>query len=400
MGAQLPQRIFTYLQTTSNNSRTAHGGSEIYSKLEADPRLVQLFAGYTLSKDYNEERGHANSLTDVRATQRVNEKTPATCYSCKSSDNPRLWSDLGMAEFDKTPFATLGERITNPIGCADCHEANSMKLIVSNPALEAALEAQGNDWRTFTRQEMRTVVCGNCHVEYYFRGDAKLLTFPWAGGTSIESIAAYYQGIEFSDWTHADSQAPMIKMQHPEFEMFTAGSTHYAAGVACADCYMPYTHASAAKYSTHNVRSPLLNASVACGACHPEVEYATARVAAIQAQTRATLDAAEEALIAAIQAIHAAAAQPSVQVARLEQARRLHREAQLRWDFVAAENSMGFHNPEDALRILAAATDLARQAQVRALQAAPPAAAFAPLTGRNLVTSARARPTGAHRRFE
>jgi len=377
-GLNFPNEYSTYLQTTNNNSRTAYGGSEPYSKLEADPRLVQLFAGYSFSKDYNEERGHGNSLTDVRATKRVNEKTPGTCYSCKSSDNPRLWSELGMAEFDETPFATLGERIINPIGCANCHEANTMKLIVTNPALETSLEAQGKDWRTFTRQEMRTVVCGNCHVEYYFQGDGKMLVFPWAGGTRIENIAAYYEGIKFSDWTHADSDAPMIKIQHPEFEMFTAGSTHFAAGVACADCHMPYTRDSAAKYSTHNVRSPLLNASAACGACHPDIEYATERVAAIQAQVRATMDAAEDALIAAIQAIHASAAVPSADAARLEEARRLHREAQLRWDFVAAENSMGFHNPEEALRILAVATDLARQAQVAALQAAAPASAPAP----------------------
>ena len=54
---------------------------------------------------------------------------------------------------------------------------------------------------------------------------------------------------------------------------------------------------------------------------------------------------------------------------RLAEARNLHREAQLRWDFVAAENSMGFHNPEEALRILAKATDLARQAELKAVLA-------------------------------
>ena len=377
-GLNFPNEYSTYLQTVSNAARTAYGGSEPYSKLEADPRLVALFAGYSFSKDYNEERGHGNSLTDVRATLRINDKTPGTCYSCKSSDNPRLWSELGMAEFDRLPFATLGERISNPIGCANCHEANTMRLVVTNPALENALTAQGKDWRTFTRQEMRTVVCGNCHVEYYFEGDGKLLTFPWDGGSRIDDIAAYYAKEQFADWTHAASGAAMIKMQHPEFEMFTAGSTHFAAGVACADCHMPYTRDGAAKFSTHNVRSPLLNAATACGACHQNVEYATGRVAVIQAQTRATMEAAEDALIAAIEAIHAAASSPAADAGRLEQARSLHREAQLRWDFVAAENSMGFHNPEEALRILAAATDLARQAQIMALQATTAKFAFAP----------------------
>ena len=182
--------------------------------------MIQLFAGYPFSIDYNEERGHMNSLTDVRATKRVNEKTPGTCYSCKSSNNPGLWDSMGAADFFKTPFAELGKQITEPIGCANCHEANTMRLIVTNPAFEEALVAQGLDWRTFTRQEMRTVVCGNCHVEYYFKGDGKYLTFPWENGRRIENISEYYQEEGFKDWDHADSGAPMIKMQHPEFEIY------------------------------------------------------------------------------------------------------------------------------------------------------------------------------------
>ncbi len=113
---------------------------------------------------------------------------------------------MGMADYDKTPFAELGKQITQPIGCANCHEANTMKLIVTNPALEEALKAQGKDWRTFTRQEMRTVVCANCHVEYYFKGDGKYLTFPWANGTKIENIADYYAELGFKDWEHPQIQ--------------------------------------------------------------------------------------------------------------------------------------------------------------------------------------------------
>jgi nitrite reductase (cytochrome c-552) len=156
----------------------------------------------------------------------------------------------------------------------------------------------------------------------------------------------------------------MIKMQHPEYEIFTADSTHYKAGVACADCHMPYTRDGAAKFSTHDVKSPLLNAQTACGQCHTDVEYVTSRVSIIQEQVHSTMIATEDALVEAIQAIEAAAA--DADPAALEEARRLHREAQLRWDFIAAENSMGFHNPTEVLRILASATDLARQAQLAA----------------------------------
>jgi nitrite reductase (cytochrome c-552) len=245
-----------------------------------------------------------------------------------------------------------------------------MRLIVTNPALDEALKAQGKDWRTFTRQEMRTVVCANCHVEYYFEGDGKYLVFPWEQGTRIENISAYYAEIGFKDWEYPDTQTPMIKMQHPEFEMYTAESTHYKAGVSCADCHMPYTRDGATKYSDHNVRSPLLNAEAACGQCHTDVAYVTGRVAEIQTQVFNTMIATEEALVDAIDALKAAALSETLDVTLLEEARQLHREAQLRWDFVAAENSMGFHNPEEALRILASATDLARQAQLKAVQAA------------------------------
>jgi nitrite reductase (cytochrome c-552) len=369
-GVNWPNEYDTFLLTKDNNTATTYGGSEAYSKLEKDPRLVTLFAGYPFSKDYDEERGHENALDDVRTTKRVNETTHATCYSCKSSNNPQLWTEMGMAAYDAALFSEMSPHLTNTIGCANCHEANTMRLVVTNPALVEALEAQGKDWTTFSRQEMRTVVCANCHVEYYFKGDDKYLTFPWKNGTRIENIAQYYADEGFKDWEYPDAGTPMIKMQHPDFEMFTADSTHYKAGVACADCHMPYTRDGAMKYSSHNIRSPLLNAEAACGQCHTDVAYVTDRVATIQKQVNDTMIASEEAIISAIKAITAAAATPKVNTALLDEARNLHREAQLRWDFIAAENSMGFHNPEEALRILAAATDLARQAELKAAQAA------------------------------
>jgi nitrite reductase (cytochrome c-552) len=277
---------------------------------------------------------------------------------------------MGMEEYDMTPFMELGDEIDHAIGCANCHDAETMQLIVTNPALDEALQAQGQDWRDFTRQEMRTVVCANCHVEYYFKGDGNYLTFPWEDGTKIEDIATYYAELQFKDWEHPESGAPMIKMQHPEYELYTQNSTHYNAGVACADCHMPYTRDGAAKFSTHNVRSPLLNAETACGQCHTDVSYVTDRVSTIQNQVFETMIATEDAILDAISTIEAAAAESGVDSQQLEEARWLHREAQLRWDFIAAENSMGFHNPEEALRILAAATNLARQAELKAVQAA------------------------------
>jgi len=371
-GLNFPNQYSTLLKTETNDVRTAFGGSEPYSKLESDPRLVKLFAGYGFSIEYNEDRGHLNALADVRAIKRVNEKTPATCYSCKSADNPKLWDEMGMAAYDKMLFSDMTPKINESIGCANCHEAGSMRLVVTNPALDEALKSQGRDWRTFTRQEMRTVVCANCHVEYYFESEGSYLVYPWKNGTRIEDIEAYYLEEGFTDWVHKDSETQTIKMQHPEYEFFTAGSTHFAAGVSCADCHMPYTRDGAVKFSTHDVRSPLLDPVNSCGTCHTDVGYVTDRVAEIQKQVYTTMIATEDAISEAIDAIDDAAANAKADFDLLEEARQLHRSAQLRWDFIAAENSMGFHNPEEALRILASATDLARQAQLKAVLAVMP----------------------------
>ena len=375
-GLNFPNEYSTFLKTEANNTDTTYGGSSKFSWLKRDPRQLILFAGYPFSKDYNDDRGHMNALTDVRNTARLNlspadpKHTPATCYSCKSSNNPALWTEMGMAAFDKTSFVDMTPRIKETIGCANCHEAGTMRLIVTNPALNEALAAQGEDWKTFTRQEMRTVVCGNCHVEYYFQGDGKYLTFPWADGSDIDSMVAYYTQNAFKDWDYPGTGTPMLKAQHPEFETFTANSTHYLAGVACADCHMPYVREGAAKYSSHDIKSPLLNADLACGQCHTDTEYVVGRAKIIQDQHAASKTAAEDALIDAINALTSAAAAPNADASLLDQARQFHRKAQFMWDFVSAENSMGFHNPDYSMRILADSTNFARQAQMLAAQAA------------------------------
>jgi nitrite reductase (cytochrome c-552) len=374
-GVNFPNQWNSLQKTATNNTDTKYAGSSKFSWLERDPRQVILFAGYPFSKDYNDDRGHMNALEDVRATKRLNlshedetKTTHATCYSCKSSDNPGLWADMGMAAYDKMFFDEMTPKINNPIGCANCHEAGTMRLIITNPALKEALEAQGKDWTTFTRQEMRTVVCANCHVEYYFKGDGKYLTFPWEKGTRIDQIISYYQESGFKDWVYPDANTPMLKAQHPEFEFFTADSTHYKAGVACADCHMPYEKDGAMKFSSHDVHSPLINPEASCGQCHTDTDYVVGRVQEIQDQVASTKQNTEDAIIDAINAIKTASANPDANADLLNQARDLHRQAQFMWDFVSAENSTGFHNPEYALKILGDSTNMARQAQMLAAQ--------------------------------
>jgi hypothetical protein len=139
--------------------------------------------------------------------------------------------------------------------------------------------------RDATRLEMRAFVCGQCHVVYYFRGPEKTLTFPWENGLKADEIFAYYQESGFADWTHAESGAPTLKAQHPEFEMWNQG-THARAGVVCPDCHMPYRRVGALKVSDHQVRSPLLMVDASCQTCHKaSEEELTARAQTIQQRT-------------------------------------------------------------------------------------------------------------------
>ncbi len=215
---------------------------------------------------------------------------------------------------------------------------------------------------------MRSFVCGQCHVEYYFRGEGKVVTYPWANGLTVDEIEAYYEKEGFTDWIHAETGAKMLKAQHPEFEVWNQG-IHARAGVACADCHMPFERVGALKVSDHWVRSPLLNVSRACQTCHPVAEAELqGRVLAIQDRHHALLQRAARATTDMLDAI-VAARKAGVTDAGLTAAAALHRKAQWRLDFVAAENSMGFHAPQELARILAETIDYARQGQREAEQA-------------------------------
>jgi nitrite reductase (cytochrome c-552) len=221
---------------------------------------------------------------------------------------------------------------------------------------------------------MRTFVCGQCHVEYYFRGTEKRLTYPWAKGLNVDSIMAYYDEVGFSDWTHAISGAPTLKAQHPEFEMYNQG-VHFRSGVACADCHMPYTRNGAQKVSDHWVRSPLLNVNNACQTCHQQSEEELVqRVHTIQDRTFEMRNIAIDATLQLAKAI-GAAVQADSSAAGIAEARQYQRRAQFYTDFVEAENSMGFHADQEAVRILGKAVNFARLGQMALRGEEIPAAA-------------------------
>lgn len=365
-GQNFPSQYDSFSRTEENYGETVYGGSEPYSKLERYPAMIRLWAGYAFSKDHNEERGHFYSQIDQANTQRVVlVDQPAACINCHSGEAPQLIAEMGWEEFNHTPYNELKDDLHIGSTCADCHDPQTMSLRLTRPGLINALAERGINWEEASRQEMRTYVCAQCHVEYYFKGENKVLTFPWSQGLTIDDIEAHYDNYEFKDWTHAETGAPMIKIQHPEYEMWSTG-IHAQAGVSCADCHMPYMREGSVKVSDHWVRSPLENVNNACQTCHRvSEEELKDRIINIQNTTAGLLRHSEEALIAAIDTIVAAKAAGATDE-DLAQAYQLHRSAQLRWDFVSSENSTGFHSPQEAARVLANSLDLARQAELAA----------------------------------
>lgn len=367
-GQNFPRQYDSFVRTEENYGATPYGGSEPYSKLERHPDLLRLWAGNAFSKDHNEERGHFYAQSDQAETERVKvANQPAACANCHAAESPQLIAEMGWDEFNHTPFNDIKDKLHLGSSCADCHDPDTMELRLTRPALINALEAQGVDWTQASRQEMRTYVCAQCHVEYYFAGETKELTFPWTEGLRIENIEAYYNNLGFKDWTHAETGAPMLKAQHPEYELWSTG-IHARSGVACADCHMPYVREGSVKVSDHWLRSPLTNLENSCGSCHKQTEEELReRVAIIQDTTAGLLRRSEEALVAAIDAIVAAKAAGATDE-QLAEVYQLHRSASLRWDFISSENSTGFHSPQEAARVLAEAIDIARQAELKAVQ--------------------------------
>jgi nitrite reductase (cytochrome c-552) len=398
-GKNYPRQYDSYRRTV-DTERTKHGGSEAFQKLDADPRWREIFKGYAFGVDYREERGHAYMLSDQDETERVKRfPQPGACLHCHSSvlpayreagrkagipdSRPAEQVMKGFEVVNALAYQEARKRVSHPVSCIDCHNPKTMQLRITRPAFLNGIRdlARSNQpvphfasierWRKgkrerdydpneeASRQEMRSFVCGQCHVEYYFKGPGKYLTYPWQKGLKMEEIERTYDEAGFADWRHAASGAPMLKAQHPEFELWSQG-IHARSGVSCADCHMPYRREGAVKVSDHHVRSPILGIARACQTCHryPETEI-RARVEAIQDRNQDLLSRAEEAVVALIRALEQAA-KAGIAPAQIEAARKLHRKAQWRLDFVAAENSGGFHAPQEAARILAEAIDFAR----------------------------------------
>jgi len=360
----------SWKNTADTSFASLFNGSQAVDLLAERPNLVVLWAGYAFSKSYCTPRGHMYAIDDMYTSLRTGAPEgendgpqPAACWACKSSDASRLVDKIGREAFYKRKWAAWGSEIINPVACADCHDPENMELHVSRLFLTEAYTRKGMSIDNVSEQEMRSLVCAQCHSEYYFSKEDERVVLPWDNGYSVEDIEQYYDRIGFSDYIHKLSRTPLLKAQHPDYELAQMG-IHARRGVSCGECHMPYIGENQEGYNDHHVQSPLAMIDRTCQTCHRETEETLrqdvynrqTKVAEIREQLETELTKAH---IEAKFAWDRGATEK-----QMEQVLKLIRQAQWRWDFCVASHGASFHAPQEVLRILGAGIDKAMQAQM------------------------------------
>ena len=376
-GKNFPREYQSYYKTADTTFRSKYNGGAMIDMLEVDPRLVVLWAGYGFAKDYNQGRGHVYAIEDLRNTLRTGGPTgpddgpmPSTCWTCKSPDVPRYINENGVVDYYSGKWASKGSEIVNPIGCANCHDEKTMNLTITQPALIEAFERQGKDITKASHNEMRSLTCAQCHSEYYFnkklpgKEGVPYLVFPWDEGMTLEDMEVYYDNVKHVDWVHKLSRAPMLKAQHPGYEVHQQG-IHGKRGVSCADCHMPYKTEGGQKFTDHHIQSPLNNVANSCQVCHrEETEELVRNVFDNQDKIIENRDKLEELLVRA----HVEAKTCWDLGATEEQMKEiLHgiRIGQWRWDYAAASHGGSFHAPVETGRVIARGIEITQETRIQ-----------------------------------
>ena len=368
---EFPEYYESWRQTINSN--------EIVDLLKKNPQMVILWAGYGFAKDYNQARGHmyglissVNSLRTGAPTGPDDGPMPTACWTCKSPDVERVIAEDGENEYFTGKWARLGDRIANTIGCANCHDSETYELTVTREYLKRGLEASPVDYSKIDDTEMRSLACAPCHVEYYFlkteykdkagaEKTAAVVTLPWAEGFLAEEAESYYDGYGFADWTHGISKAPMLKAQHPDYELFTTG-VHYKQGVSCADCHMPETEDGMVD---HAIRDPLTNIANSCMKCHEKSEEDFKAIVETKRQRKEQLNQMALNTLASAHLEAGKAWELGATEAEMEEVLQLIRSGQWMWDYAMASHGGFFHAPEETLRLLGVAIDTGGQARLK-----------------------------------
>jgi nitrite reductase (cytochrome c-552) len=356
-------------------------------KLDEYPFLALLYNGWGFGSEYKEPRGHYFMVQDQLEVDPGRIKAGGSCLTCKTPYAPKLQQQMKGAYFS-TPYKEVLALLPKDqqalgVACVDCHDNATMKLKISRDfTLGKALKGMGIDATKINTSQGRTLVCAQCHVTYIIPKDKEMhstdVIFPWAGSEvghiTIENIIAQIKSSPANgEWKQNVTGFKLGFIRHPEYELFSNNSPHWAAGVSCADCHMPSVTVDGQKVSDHRIMSPLKSDLRACAACHTESpEALRAKVYAIQDNTmviylKTGYAAATDAKLFEM-ANKAEAAGAKLNKDLYAQARENYEQAFYRVVFIGAENSIGFHNPAETMRVLNDATRYAAAAEVQLRQ--------------------------------
>ena len=367
-----PREYQSWAMTEDTTFKSMYNSSQEVDVLEEHPEICVIWAGYAFSREYNTPRGHKHCIEDLRKILRTGspgidgngDMQPGTCWTCKGPDVPRLMREKGIDNFYAAKWSDWGAEVTNTVGCSDCHDARNMDLKPARPALYEAWSSMGKDARKATHQEKRSLVCAQCHTEYYFEKGTNYLKFPQEKGLTCENAEEYYDSIGFYEYIHPLSKAKILKAQHPGYEIFMQG-IHGQRGVSCADCHMPYKSEGGVKYTDHHIMSPLANIDRTCQTCHRQ-DTEVLRQNVYERQKKvfdfcAKVD--RELAYAHIEAKFAW--DKGATEGEMKKVLDDIRKSQWRWDYAMASHGAAFHAPQEVMRLLADAMEYAKDARLQ-----------------------------------
>lgn len=373
-----PFEYQTWSMTEDTTFESKYNGSKVRDVLDIAPSIVINWAGYAFSREYNTPRGHRHCIEDLIHILRTGnpgidgegDLQPGTCWTCKGPDVPRLMREKGLDNFYGAKWSDWGAEMMNSVGCSDCHDARTMELHPARPALHEAFARRGQDLHKATHNEMRSLVCAQCHTEYYFQKDNhQHLVFPQDKGLTCEAAEEYYDSLGFYDYVHPLSKTKILKAQHPGYEMSLQG-IHAQRGVSCADCHMPYKQEGGVKYTDHHIMSPLAHIDRTCQTCHRQ-DAETLRKNVYERQEKVyTFALRVEDELAKAHLYAEFAWKHGAKESEMATALKDIRKSQWRWDYSLASHGAAFHAPQECMRLLAASMEFAKDAQVECVRVA------------------------------
>ncbi len=358
----------------------------VYDRLSEYPFAALLYNGWGFGIEYNEPRGHHYAIIDQIEIDASRTSPGGVCLACKTPFHKSYTEKHGMkyltAAFkDALDMFPVKLRETGP-ACIDCHRNDTMGLTTNKTHLEKGLKMLGK--KSLDQQEKRIMACGQCHMTYYVPRDKKGKVAgdvmpPWTGSRwsniPIEKIITDLRtDYKRQEWKQKVTGFKMPYIRHPEFEFFTKNSVHFNAGLSCPDCHMPYKRVGAYKISDHDVTSPLKRDMKPCAQCHTEsATWLEKQVFVIQDRTASlVIRAGSQTAIAAKlfeMTNNARKKGKTIDAGLYDRARDYYMRAFLRVVFISAENSMGFHNPSEAGRVMGDAIAFSSKAEALLRQA-------------------------------